>query len=236
MSDNEVILAQNPPTFQRKSFPIATALLAASLGLVLSGLILPTLLPGLKQSLTGTDIKAFWYLSRGTAIMGYLLMWFSMVWGLLITSKLSKIWPGPQAANDFHKFISLLGMGLGGMHAFLLLGDRYMNLSLTQILIPFSIGIYRPVWVGIGQVALYLTGIVIASFYLRKAFGYKTWRAIHFLTFLMFLLILIHGIASGTDTSTQWMTGIYWFTGGSILFLIFYRVFSAMDTLKKTTG
>ena len=232
--DNETTLKPTVEMEVRHPSSMPLVLMAAAAGLASSALILPFWMPGLVQSIITTDIKAFWYLSRATAIVGYLMMWFSMVWGLSMTSRAAKLWPGMQVANELHKFISLLGLGLGGLHGFLLLGDNYLNLSFIQILIPFSVQGYRPVWVGIGQISLYLAIIVVLSFYLRKLMGYRTWRALHFITFLMFISILVHGIAAGTDTGTSWMSAIYWVTGGSVLFLTFYRVLSAMDaSLKK---
>jgi predicted ferric reductase len=232
--DNETTFNPTVEMEIRHPSSLPLVLIAAAAGLASSALILPFWMPGLVQSIIATDIKAFWYLSRATAIVCYLMMWLSMVWGLLMTSRAAKLWPGMQVANELHKFISLLGLSLGGLHGLLLLGDKYLNLSFLQILIPFSVQGYRPVWVGIGQLSLYLAIIVVLSFYLRKLMGYRTWRALHFITFLMFISILVHGITAGTDTGTPWMSAVYWISGGSVLFLTFYRILSAMDASQKT--
>jgi predicted ferric reductase len=213
------------PVQKKNSF--ALYLIGGALGLALSAVALPWILPGLVQSLAGTDIKAFWYFSRGLAIMGYLMLWFSVVWGLLMTTRLSRIWPGHAITADLHKFISLLALGMATLHGLILIGDKYMNMSLSQFFIPFSVQSYRPGWVGLGQIALYLLALIVISFYLRQGIGQKLWRLIHYVSFFTFFAVLVHGLAAGSDTMTPGMFFVYYFTGTAALFLTFYRIFTA---------
>jgi predicted ferric reductase len=76
-------------------------------------------------------------------------------------------------------------------------------------------------------VAFYLSAFVTGSFYIRKQIGQRAWRLIHFASFAVYLLALLHGITSGTDSGTILATLIYWSTGGSLLFLLFYRILAA---------
>lgn len=209
-----------------------TGITAAIAGLVLSATILPLWLPGLASSVMATDPKIYWYLSRATAIVGFIFLSLSMFWGLLMTAKMAKQWPGVAVANDMHKFLSLFGIGIGLFHAFILLGDKYIGFSVVKLLIPFANPTYRPTWVGLGQIALYMWAILIASFLVRRKIGHKLWRALHILTFFMYAGVLLHGIFSGTDTGTVMMDAIYWGSGGIILFLTFYRILYAADQRK----
>jgi predicted ferric reductase len=220
------------PGQNKSSF--ALYMMGGALGLALSAVALPWILPGLVQSLIGTDIKAFWYFSRGLAIMSYILIWISVVWGLLMTTRLSRIWPGPAATADLHKFISILGLGLATMHGVILMGDKYMNISLVQVFIPFSIQNYRPFWVGLGQISLYLLALVVISFYIRKSLGQKLWRLIHYLSFFAFFAVLIHGLTAGSDTMTPGMFFVYYLTGTLAVFLTFYRIFTAIFQKRNT--
>src|SRR5439155_7548209 len=64
-------------------------------GVVAVGLAaMPALLPGLAGSLSGTAPQAYWYISRASAFVAFGLLWLSMLAGLGITSKLSRVWPG----------------------------------------------------------------------------------------------------------------------------------------------
>jgi predicted ferric reductase len=215
-------------TFTAQSFLLI--LLSMAVGMLLAVTLLPTWLPHLTASLVGTDPKAFWYLSRGSAFVAYGLLWFSMAFGLLITNKMSRLWPGAPAAFAIHEFVSLLGLAFVMFHAIILLGDHYINYSLAQIAIPFASGGFKPVWVGLGQVGFYVLVIVTFSFYVRKNIGHATWRLIHFASFFSFLIAMLHGLTSGTDSGTLWAQWIYWFSGGSLLFLVMYRIVTSLST------
>jgi predicted ferric reductase len=207
--------------------PAVLIALAVPAGVALALMIMPRWLPGLSASLLDAEPKGCWYVSRATAFVAYLLMWGSMIFGLLMTSKTARLWPGGPAALDLHRHTSLLGLGFAAVHALVLLGDRYMNLAPAQVLIPFAMESYRPIEVALGQTAIYAGGMIAGSFYIRSRIGTKAWRAIHFASFAIFILVLAHGLLSGTDSTTPWAQAIYWFTGGSVLFLTIYRVLAA---------
>jgi predicted ferric reductase len=164
-----------------------------------------------------------WYLSRASAFVAYVLLWWSMILGLSITTRLARLWPGGPAATDLHEHASLLGLGFGVLHALVLLGDSYIGYTLPQILLPFG-GAYQTLWVGLGQIGLYLMALVTFSFYVRRWIGARTWRAIHFLSFLLFALTVLHGIFSGTDSSLPWAFWMYVATSASVLAMTIYRV------------
>lgn len=197
---------------------------AAVVGALGAALLLSALLPGLSASLLGAAPKAYWYLSRSSAFVAYGLLWLAMVFGLLITNKLSRLWPGGPAAFDLHQHASLLGLAVALFHGLILLGDRYIAASAAQVLIPFAYSGHAPLWVGLGQLALYLLALVGLSFYVRPWIGRRAWRLIHLLSFALFGLALLHGALSGSDSGRPWVKSLYWLTGGSVLFLLCYRL------------
>ena len=115
-------------------------------------------------------------------------------------------------------------MAFALFHALILMGDRYIAYTLPQILLPGASVNYKPIEVGLGQAALYLMLVVGLSFYVRKQITQKVWRLVHYLSFVLYLLVLAHGILSGTDAATPWAAAIYWVTGGSLIFLVVYRI------------
>jgi predicted ferric reductase len=202
---------------------LLTLLLAAVAGAGLAVIVLPIWLPGLLTSLLGSEAKAYWHLARASALVAYLLLWLAMVFGLLLSSKSARSWLSPALAFDLHQYTSLLGLAFALFHALILLGDQYLSLSLRQLLLPFSSLQYRPLGVGLGQLAFYLLALVGLSFYVRQLLTQRYWRLIHFLSFLTFFLALLHGLLSGSDTENVWVRWLYWGTGGSLLFLSIYR-------------
>ena len=203
-------------------------MLAMVIGLIAAILVLPAWLPNMATSLAGESPKVYWYLSRATAFVSLSVLWLSMALGLGITNKIARLWPGAPAAFAIHEFVSRLGLAFALFHALVLLGDHYINFTVAQIFLPFSTVDYRPVWVGVGQIGFYVWLIVALSFYIRSSIGQKTWRVIHYLSFAMYLMGLLHGLFSGTDSTTVWAQWYYWISGGSLLFLFVYRMVATM--------
>ena len=222
-----------PPAMPLRT--VIIILLAATFGAVAAAIVLPHWLPGLGQSLLGSEPKAYWYLSRASATVAYGLLWLSMVLGVMITNRLARLWPGGPVAFDLHQFASLIGLAFALFHALILMGDKYINYDLAQVLVPFNSTGYKPVWVGLGQIGFYLLAIVGLSFYVRKRLGNRTWHLIHYLSFLMFVVALLHGILAGTDSTVFALRIFYWATGASLLFLFVYRIFVARFAARKPT-
>lgn len=230
MAQNTVQIQEYPDTaLSIQSFLFV--LLAMGIGAFAAVLILPSWLPNIANSIFGSDVKAFWYLSRGSGFVGLSLIWLSMVLGLLVTNKMARFWPGVPASFAIHEYVSLLGLAFIILHAVILMGDKYISFNLFSILIPFASS-YEPFWVGMGQLSFYGILILSLSFYFRKQIGQKAWRSLHYISFLTYIIALVHGIASGTDTSLTWVQNYYWYSAGSLLFLVVYRVLFA-KTKKK---
>jgi predicted ferric reductase len=194
----------------------------AALGAVLAAVVAPQWLPALVASLLGPSPQAYWYLARAAGFVGYLLIWLSVVLGLLITGKLSRLWPGGPTTVDLHQFSGLLGLAFAVFHGGILLGDQYIGFTLAQLLVPFAGTSYRPLAVGLGQVAFYIGLLVALSFYVRRHIGYRVWRLLHFGSFAVYVLVTLHGLAAGTDAGSPLIVALY---GGTALIVFFLTVF-----------
>lgn len=209
-------------------------MLAMIVGMLGAVVILPIWMPNMAGSLSGESPKVYWYLSRATAFVSLSILWISMALGLGITNKMARLWPGAPAAFAIHEYVSLLGLAFALFHALILLGDHYINFTVAQIFTPFSTVDYRPFWVGVGQLGFYIWLIVALSFYIRSFIGQKTWRVIHYLSFAMYMMGLLHGIFSGTDTGADWAQTYYWVSGGSLLFMLMHRIVNS--TVEKISS
>lgn len=123
---------------------------------------------------------------------------------------------------DLHQLASLLALGMAAVHILSLLGDRFIGFTIRQLLIPFMSG-YQPFWTGLGIVAFYLSVVVTASFWVRKRIGNRAWKALHALSYGVFVLALAHGIFVGNDNAL-WARLLYWGTGISLALLTLWRV------------
>ena len=74
-----------------------------------------------------------------------------------------------------------------------------------------------------------LSLLVLLSFYVRKRIGQKTWRRLHYVSFLAFLAATAHGLMAGTDTSAPWVVLGYLLMTAIVVFLLTYRIVLAMS-------
>lgn len=170
----------------------------------------------------------FWYLSRSSAVVGFVLLWASMALGVMITNKMARVWPGGPTAFELHHYFSWLGLGFTTVHVLTLLGDEFIDNTVLNWLLPFASTGYEQVWVGLGQVAFYMMIPVLLSFYARKRLGTRAWRTVHGLSHAVFFMGLFHGLFSGTDSGSAWAMGMYVFTGASLVGLTVYRVVTSV--------
>jgi sulfoxide reductase heme-binding subunit YedZ len=173
-----------------------------------------------------------WYLSRLLAFLAYLALAGSVVYGLLLSTGILDAIAHRPITFALHQDLASMGLGLAGMHGALLALDRTIPFTLATLLVPFA-SPYRPLWVGIGQVGLYVTAVVIGSFYVRRRIGQRTWRMLHYLTFLSFVSATAHGVMSGTDSGTPWAWVIYVGATAAVAFLMTYRIVLSVATRRR---
>lgn len=168
---------------------------------------------------------SFWYLSRASGFVTYLLLWGSVVWGLSLSTGTGRTWARPAQLLGAHEFLSTLSVGFACFHGLILMGDRYVPFSLQAVIIPFA-GHHEPLLVACGQLALWMSLLLIASFHVRRRIGGRMWRRLHYASFIAFWLAFVHGVLVGSETATVWATVLYLGTSATVLFLTMHRVLS----------
>jgi DMSO/TMAO reductase YedYZ heme-binding membrane subunit len=191
------------------------------LGLAVAGLIIGIGVLGINGK-----TQAFWYLSRSAGFVAYLLLWGSVVWGLLLTSKIGKGTLRPPTLLDAHQFLSNIALGFVLFHGLVLMGDRFTSFPLQAVLVPFA-STYQPVLVAVGQLGMWLMALLILSFYVRRRIGQKVWRWLHYGSFVAYWFALGHSLILGPDTNNPWIQLMYLVTAGTVLYLTFYRMLAS---------
>jgi len=168
----------------------------------------------------------FWYLTRATGLVAFVLLTVSVSLGLLMTGGL----PGSLRRNavyDIHRFVALLTLCLTIVHVFIVLPDAFFGFTVVELLVPFA-SPYRPAYMALGALSLYLMAVVIATFYLRPLVPYAAWRLIHYGTFAVFTMALVHGIGAGTDTDASWASLVYALGGAMVVALLMVRLWRGL--------
>lgn len=173
-----------------------------------------------------------WYITRAAGWVAYMLLWFSVVWGLAIPTKFFEKLLSPTFAVDFHEYLSLLAIGFVILHVSVLMVDQYLPFTVAQILFPF-ISPFRPFWVGLGVIGAYLSGLVTITFYLRKRIGQKRFKQIHLFSMVGYLGVVLHAFFSGSDSSLLAAQLIYFATFMVVIFLTSYWLINLRQMKKE---
>ena len=207
------------PVYAKVALSIALVL---GLGVVL-GLTLPSALAATASVVAETPAKIPWLTSRVTAFLAYFAITASVVYGLLLSTKLLDAIAHRPVSFALHQDLAAVGLGLAAIHGALLSLAQTFHFSFIDLLVPFA-SPYRPIAVGVGQLAFYVVALVTLSFYARRRIGQRAWRTIHYLTFLAFVGSTAHGIAAGTDSSQPWAFWTYAGSAAIVAFLLAYRI------------
>lgn len=176
-------------------------------------------------SLAGEDANLSWFTTRGSGIAAYLLMVGVMVYGLLLSARSSSGELPAPVSYGMHDYLSWLSLGFTVLHMAVLLFDRYLPFTVATLLTPGA-STYEPLWVGAGQVGLYLSLIVTVSIYVKKR-AQRLWRALHYASFIAFVLITLHGLNSGSDSKLVVMQAVYGLSLAGVVGLTVYRIVAA---------
>jgi predicted ferric reductase len=201
-------------------------LAAVAIGIVLGGTT-PTVLRDLGVVWEAHRASLPWLLERLAAFLAYISMTGSVIYGLMLSTKLLDAIAHRPISFALHQDLAAVGLGLAGVHGALLGLDATVPFSIPQMAVP-GMAPYAPLAVAAGQLTFYVTAVVVASFYARRLIGQRAWRALHVLTFLAFAGATAHGILAGSDSGATWT---FWMYAGSVAivtFLFVYRLVSAL--------
>jgi sulfoxide reductase heme-binding subunit YedZ len=149
-----------------------------------------------------TTDQLFWVTSRAAGVVALLAASLAVTAGLLMGGRFVT---RSVDLRVVHETLALTTLAAIAVHAFALLGDGFVNLSLADVLVPFASS-YQRFWMAVGITGGWLLTILGLSYYARARIGVARWRMLHRFTALAWLLGLAHGIAMGTDAGTLWFT------------------------------
>lgn len=169
---------------------------------------------------------ALWYFGRGFGLSALVL--FTVVVVLGVVARAGRPLPAlPRATvTTVHRTASLAAVAFLALHVLTLELDPYAQLRLTDLVLPF-LAHYRPLWQGLGTLALDLGVLLVVSSLLRHRLGLRTWRTVHWCAYACWPLAVAHALGIGTDRHAPWLlatvTGCVLVAGAAVA----WRVLSA---------
>jgi predicted ferric reductase len=154
-----------------------------------------------------------WYTTRATGLVALLLFSGTVILGLLTAGRASsRNWPR-FVQQDLHRRISVLALVFLAIHILTSVLDTYVHIGWIAIVVPFT-SPYGRFFVGLGAVSFDLMAAVIIS---------RTWRAVHWLSYLSWPIAIAHSVGIGTDARLLWVDGLVAACCLSVLAAAFWR-------------
>lgn len=142
---------------------------------------------------------ALWAIGRASGLVLVVLMTANLLLGLLTRSGRRTLLPRFGTAL-LHRNVALLSVVFLAVHVLTMLLDSYAGLTPVDVVVPF-LASSNPVGYGLGTVALDLVLAVVATALLRHRIGARAFKAVHWAAYLLWPTAVLHGIASGSDSS-----------------------------------
>ena len=150
---------------------------------------------------------ALWALGRGTGVVALVLFTVALVLGIVARSGRPVPWLGRFGTSDLHRTAALTGTGLVAAHVATLYFDPYAQLRLVDFVFPF-LGAYKPLWLGLGTLALDLLGVVTVVSLLRHRVGPRVFKTVHWATYALWPVALAHALGNGTNGGSTWFRAL----------------------------
>ena len=174
-----------------------------------------------------------WLVIRGSGIGAFALLTAATIWGLLVSSKLLGRLVKAKPLTWFHESLAVGALVATVVHVVVLSVHDFLDFSWSEILVP-GVSDWRPLAVGMGITAFYGMAVVAGSFYVKRWIGQRRWRVIHFASLGVFISSLVHGIWTGTDSSSPLMMGLYLGSAVVVFSLVALRI--TEDTAKEQSA
>lgn len=142
--------------------------------------------------------STYWYVSRASGFVSLVLFTVSVMLGLLTAGRVASAgWPR-FVTEGLHRNVSLVTISFVVVHALTITLDKYVGISVLAAVVPF-VSEYLPLWVGFGAIAFDVLLTLVITGLLRTRMSHRSWRLLHWLSYLGWPLALAHTIGIGTD-------------------------------------
>jgi sulfoxide reductase heme-binding subunit YedZ len=148
---------------------------------------------------------AIWYLTRGTGAAALVLLTLTLVLGVVDVERFTSPRFPRFVVDGWHRTVALLVCVLLAIHIGTTVLDGYAPIRVVDAVVPF-VSVYRPLWLGLGALALDLLVALVVTSLLRGRIGLRAWRAVHWAAYACWPLAFLHGLGTGSDVRAGWLT------------------------------
>jgi ferredoxin len=142
-----------------------------------------------------------------SARCSYVLMCFTLCWGIFTATGWIRRLTGYQAVRSGHMILAILTLSTGVTHAGIFLLLREQGLSMIGITVPFS-GLFRH---ALGIMGLEVMIAITVAVGFKRFVAYRKWLRFHQLAYVAVAMVVVHswfGAIANGHLAVVWLTGI----------------------------
>ena len=167
--------------------------------------------------------QVWWFVARSAGLVAWALAALSVVWGLIVSTRLAGRRPPAAWYVDLHRLLGGLTVWFTALHLGALVADSYAHFTVSDLLVPMA-SAWKPGAVAWGVVAFWLLVAVEVTSLQRQRLPRRVWRWIHQSSFVVLVLSTVHAFTAGTERANpamQWAALGVW---AVVLFLFLIRL------------
>jgi hypothetical protein len=145
--------------------------------------------------------EVLWAASRATALSSIVLLTVTFVLGMLTSARTAGTTGGRVVSTALHRTLALLMVAFIAVHVITAIAETYVDIGWISALVPFT-SAYQTVWIGLGTLALDLVLALIITSLLRHRLPTRLWRGIHWASYALWPIAVVHGLTSVTVDKT----------------------------------
>ncbi len=165
----------------------------------------------------------WWYLARATGLVAWALLAASVIWGVMVSTRLARGIATPAWFTDLHRFLGGLASVFTAFHIGGLVADTYVSFGLRDVVVPFA-SRWHPTAVAWGVIAMYLLVAVEMTSLLKRWLPTRWWRRVHASSFALYWTATAHLVFAGTDALAPSTVLMVDAVSAVVLFLTLVRV------------
>ena len=169
------------------------------------------------------DSHLWWHLARASGLTAWLLLSSSVLWGLLLSTRVLGGRAAPAWLLGLHRSLGALTVVFTAVHMVGLGLDSFIGYGPLELFVPLQ-STFSPWAVAWGIVSMYLLVAVAVTSWMRRWIPDVVWRWVHRSAFVTFVLATLHTFLVGTDAGSPYLVGAAVVISAVFLFLCVYRV------------
>lgn len=165
----------------------------------------------------------WWYVTRSSGIVAWLMLTASVVWGILLSTKAFPNQRRPVWLLALHRWLSGLMVSFLAIHLAALIADSYVTFDVADLLVPFA-SEWKPGAIALGVIGMWLLVAVQLTSLAVRRLPRRVWRFVHLSSYLAFWLTSFHAAFAGSDRTSILYQATAVVSISAVVWALMYRV------------